>query len=61
MTGNADMIDIVHRGTADSAIIPFETHGLDQVDSGSQTGTETQNSADISGDLRLEEGNAHSG
>ncbi len=59
MTDNGDMIDIIHGGPAYSSIIPFEPHGLDKVHGRPQTGTEAQNGADISSDLRFEQGNAH--
>ena len=56
-----DMIDIVHGGSAYSAIIPREAHRLDKVHSRAHTGTKAQNGTDVSGNFRFEESNAHSG
>lgn len=61
MTGNGYMVDIVHGGPAHPPVIPREPHRLDQVHSDTQTGAETQNGADVAGNFRLEESNAHSG
>jgi len=61
MTCNGDMVDIVHRGPTNSSIIPLEPKRLDNVHSRPQTGAEPQNGTDVSGNFRLEEGNAHRG
>ena len=61
MTGNGDMIDIVHGSPPHSSIIPFKPHRLDKVDSRPQTGAKAQDSADVSGNFRFKKGNTHSG
>ncbi|NIJ08196.1 hypothetical protein FHS31_001813 [Sphingomonas vulcanisoli] len=55
------MIDIVHRGTADAAIIPGEPHWLDQIDRRAKARAKPQHGANIPGNFRLEEGDAHPG
>jgi len=61
MTGNGDMIDIVHGGPAYSSIVPLEPQWLDKVHSRPQTGAEAQNGADVSGNFWFEKSNAHLG
>ena len=56
-----DVIDIVHGGAADPTIIPSEAHRLDQVHRHAQASAEPQDGADVPGNLRLEESDAHTG
>jgi hypothetical protein len=52
MAGDVNMIDIIHGGPTHPSIIPLEAHRLDQVHGRTHTGSEPQNSADVSGNLR---------
>jgi hypothetical protein len=54
MACNGDVIDIVHRRSANPSIIPLEPQRLDQVHSRAEAGAQPQNGADISGNLRFE-------
>jgi len=60
MAGNFNMIDIIHGGSTHPSIIPLEPHWLDQVHSRTHTGSKPQNSADVSGNLRLKKSDPHS-
>lgn len=60
MAGDLNMIYIVHGGPTYASIIPLEAHRLDQVHSRTHTGSEPQNSADVSGNLRLKKSDPHS-
>jgi hypothetical protein len=59
VAGDADMIDIIHRDAADAGIIPYKAQRLDQVHRSAQASAKPQDGADIAGDLRFEQGDAH--
>ncbi len=61
MTGNFDMIDIIHRRPPHPPVVPSEAQRLDQVDSNPQAGAKPQNGANVPSNLGLEQGNAHTG
>ena len=61
MTGNFDMIDIIHRRPPHPPVVPSEAQRLDQVDSNPQASAKPQNGANVPSNLGLEQGNAHTG
>lgn len=61
MAHDIDVIDVIHGGTPDAPVVPFESHRLDQMYRCPETGAEPEDGADISGNFRFEQGNAHRG
>jgi hypothetical protein len=61
MACNGHMIDIVHRRSAYSAIIPRDPHRLDQVHSRPHTGPKAQHGANISSNFWFEKSDSHFG
>ena len=60
MAGDGDVIDIVHSRAADAGIIPQKTERFDQIDGHAQAGSEAQDGADIAGNFRFKQRDAHS-
>ena len=59
MTNNAYVIYVIHGRSAYPAIIPSEPQRLDEIDRRPQTGAETHNGADVSGNFRFKQSNTH--
>ena len=59
MPRDRHVIDVIHRRTADAAIVPSEPERFDQVHRRPETGAKAQDRADISSDFRFEQGDTH--
>ena len=59
MARDADMVDVIHRGAADSSVFPPESHRFDKVHGRAEAGPEAKDRPDISGYFRFEQCNSH--